>query len=1490
MISSTHEYPDFLKSRQRIETAIVEYLSAEGQLEVQDWLQRYPDLTLELREFLENQQMIGGLVDPWRPEPECRSDFPVCQIGQYEIMDVIDRGGMGVVYKARSTTGGQIVALKMINQERFSSVEVRERFRNEAEAAARLKHPHFVAIHEVGEHHGVPYYSMDYIEGQTLADYVQSGRLSPRRSVQIVHTVARAIDYAHSTGVLHRDLKPSNILIDTQGEVHITDFGLAKQLGGGHTITETGQILGSIDYMPPEQAQANHSLIGPASDIYSIGAILYELLTGRPPFQGDSVWEMLRQIREDAPQLPSQLNSAVTPELDQICLKCLEKKPSRRYLSGMHLATDLASAIRQTDRSTRRSAIDSSSVKRRGFLAISGYAALIASACVTPLLLVGLLICGQFSNSSQALDAHLATTDTAESVTRPSDTSESLLTSTKTEFEPASMVTQSIHDQPGTINAESPPAPAALAVAQPRQVEPPLPPAQEITLDSIAYSGSPFGVGKLSFKIPAGDEWRWYPDQPARVISQPPGVLYGSFEYRRPEGGEENATFTAWFLFRNQADFRLTVSAGGRMLTEDHPLAVKNRSDNFSPILIKEWWTAFNQNRSKPVSEELRPMNEYFQEMLARRLNLEQPPRVISQGSSSDLERQFERSVGMLFGFESVLKSMMELGPLPKDAFRQAATLPKPEALTIPSVRFDPRLATGVSDPLARSVPQECFYFRFSRVANYRWVRGLIKGWGGSMDEIVSTPAVDHEVRDRIEQQLAFDPDRAIEDGIDSEIEDCALIGLDTYFHEGAALGVLFQSKPGSHLRTVIENQRNQIAGLQEAIKRSVEIDNVQVPFLSTVDFRVRSFYVTQGDFHLITNSRTLAAKFLQTKERGKSIGELPEYLYARNKYLDSADNYLAVLYLPDPFFRNITSPEYRIEVERRRHAAREIRQLELALVAAEAERMNPRTPEQLIAGGFLAEEFGQRPDESRPIIDIDSTVFDSYRGRPGTLCPIPDLTVSRVTRAEIEAYEDFKRAYRREWRAVDPVLLSFAELPDSRTNKRKVLINVHITPYAQEEYGFLQRVFSRSPGTQRLAMVEGELLGLSASLHNSNLTAQVHFGLVDDEVNWEIKDGEIMRRGDFRHSTFAQRNSYTHVTPFNTQVMSLLSELSQSLQNRDSEVSSQNIRASSRSAATAPPPAFMIFVVESFTAGFTQSLSRLLLPAKPSTNSRLRELPLNREKLVYTNNSKVRSLVNESGKLETGNRPAHMVMRLNDVSQSKVADYIRAYTFVSSRRLSGDNVAALNRLAADLNMSPEKSKALLEQLIDANLQCPAGGKIQLSQSQNPQLSYWESSIWQEPTLYRETAVPEEYTFGFLGWLRGLTLESTLHTASRTLHSRLELELHETKSNTIGALAVENDDPKKTTRRSPQVISGILLSNHTDRTVSYRCRRVQGVWSQWHTLSPGKDHRYEENESLQIEYQSRFEKKLVLVGAGSHMEFVSSNSTRPAVKIESATD
>jgi serine/threonine protein kinase len=343
----------------RLNAVIAEYLEA-AQLghapDRREFLDRHWDLTDGLASFFANEdlmkRMAGLPAAPLRARPYRQTRFPLPSdhrevtaapgLGPFELLNEIARGGMGVVYKARHRRLNRVVALKTIRPGVSCSTDVLiKRLRAEAKVVAALDHPNIVPLYEIGEVDGCPYLILKLIPGGDLERHRPRLSGNPRAAVRLMAKVARTVQYAHKHGVLHRDLKPSNILLDLEGAPHVTDFGLARCIEFESSLTQTGLIVGTPAYMAPEQAFGNPGELTEAVDVYGLGAVLYKLLTGRPPFQADTMYDVLEQVRDRAPSSLRLHNRSIDSNLDAICLKCLEKDPARRYHSAAALSADL---------------------------------------------------------------------------------------------------------------------------------------------------------------------------------------------------------------------------------------------------------------------------------------------------------------------------------------------------------------------------------------------------------------------------------------------------------------------------------------------------------------------------------------------------------------------------------------------------------------------------------------------------------------------------------------------------------------------------------------------------------------------------------------------------------------------------------------------------------------------------------------------------------------------------------------------------------------------------------------------------------------------------------------------------------------------------------------------------------------------------------------------------------------------------------------------
>ncbi|MFM7149223.1 MAG: serine/threonine-protein kinase [Gemmataceae bacterium] len=332
--------------------------------DVETMARDHPDLGNELRELWAAAQfaevfargraekprssrttlLFPDAITPPEPGHQANRSF-----GDFDLLEEIGRGGMGVVYKAWQKSLNRLVALKMILRGEHATPMDLARFQVEAHAAATLDHPNIVPVYAGGEHEGQAYFSMRFVEGETLTSLLARGRLRGQEAASLMEVISRAVDFAHQRGILHRDLKPSNILLDGEGVPHVTDFGLAKRVHAqaqeGVPLTHSNAIIGTPAYMAPEQVSGSRGTPSPASDVYSLGVILYEMLTGRPPFQAPTPVDTILLVLDQDPVRPSLLNPKVDPDLELICLKCIQKEPELRYASAADLSAELAAFL-----------------------------------------------------------------------------------------------------------------------------------------------------------------------------------------------------------------------------------------------------------------------------------------------------------------------------------------------------------------------------------------------------------------------------------------------------------------------------------------------------------------------------------------------------------------------------------------------------------------------------------------------------------------------------------------------------------------------------------------------------------------------------------------------------------------------------------------------------------------------------------------------------------------------------------------------------------------------------------------------------------------------------------------------------------------------------------------------------------------------------------------------------------------------------------------
>ena len=741
---------------------------------------------------------------------------------------------------------------------------------------------------------------------------------------------------------------------------------------------------------------------------------------------------------------------------------------------------------------------------------------------------------------------------------------------------------------------------------------------------------------------------------------------------------------------------------------------------------LRQWWEWYGgAARDRARSDGSLPQVEnYLVSMLAPRLGLK--PRTLSNPWSG--RKDIDEALGLLMGAESIRVAMQRDVFLKNTDRLEKPSLPLPEAVTPPPVDL-PEVRDDVKvEGIARRVPAECFYVRCRSFRDFVWLRRKVEELGGSARNLTAVRGLDYGFNERLETQLALKEtflSRLLGDAV---ISDLAVVGTDTFFREGAACGILFEARSSLVLAEQLKRLRRE-AAQQEPLAQAttVRISEHDVALLSTPDNRIRSFYATDGDYHLITTSRRLVERFYETGRGVGDLGSLDEFRYARN--LMPADRGDAVfVYLSDPFFRGLVGPKYRVEMTRRMQALAEIELVQLARLAARAEHKPHDTIEELIEGRFLPDAFLARPDGSHTVIK-NGSVVDSLRGARGAFLPIPDVEIERVTHSERQAYAEFASFYRRQWERMDPVIIAVTRAENGA--REKIVLDVHITPYARRHYGWLAE-FLAPPDTRQLAPVAGDLLSAQLRLdltfggaprgHEQTPSIHLFGGLHDYEPSFSIRNGYVE----------PDRESLRHVNGYLGAEQELLRR-------------------------------FNMFRGEPDADGYVEHGSGHFW----NWERRLNDL------CVVAYRKEILERVTPQLKFTEAERPAQLRFRIADLSDASVARILHAMGYLQARRTSGANAQFLNTLMEQLHVDPKSTPEFAERILDARLACPLGGDYRLPQANGfPQ---WRSTAWHEESLYAISEVAEDYRFPLLERFRGLDIEFSIDRT--TLTTRVELEL-----------------------------------------------------------------------------------------------------------------
>lgn len=914
---------------------------------------------------------------------------------------------------------------------------------------------------------------------------------------------------------------------------------------------------------------------------------------------------------------------------------------------------------------------------------------------------------------------------------------------------------------------------------------------EPLLLNADVFEGEPYGVGFVDLSRQEAKKRGWHFDQSIGINARHNGIWLPAVEEQdspiidQRDGSkplvETEDRIKVYFIFSGKSPASIDIVFGHLRST----IATRNRSRAEHSIHMASWWKALCKQSHHGIPATLSSPTDDFLQVLSSHVGMPFARSKSERESTTEskLEKHFERTLSMLLGFESVRLAMM-IDESPNELSRSKATFPLPapiriETVPVPSVVSKGLVPIETIETIATMVPEDCFYVRCKTVQNYSWLRTLLTNWGGSLDEVITNPTLESDIRRRLESQLGVDCQRCLDDGLDAHLTDMALIGSDMYFAEGAGIGVLFESKPGheNEVERILEDQREVASKNASAPFRSEKVNAKVVSAYVTEDNRMRSFYIRQGRFVLVTNSRAMTESFIGLSGSQRSLAHLNEYLYANATSPEARESDIKI-YLSDPFFRRLTSPASRVEWERRRISALDCRQLEVSALIAKALGYPSDSVAALIQGKFLPSDFGTLADGSN-IRMVSGSAVDSVRGRPGTFIPAADRVPDLVNMDEAAAYARFTTRYRREWMAMDPVLVSIRRGSVDRSMER-VHLDIHVSPYARQAYAFLTNYLA-SPSSTHIAFDSKSLVGVSATLRNRVGNTLAYFGLCDDTIPFRIEHGVLIREGKSSKWSLVDKRSFAAVTPAGIEGLQLLSRLVEGLQTRDSSMGSQapaptNPGRSAQSRSVRALSNWMNPIGLLFQIGDELFISLVDLSKASSIYHDLRWS-------IYASNKEVRMEAKEHLTTQETN-PTQIHLHAGGVEQSLAAPYLHAFSYCEARQKSAACAVWLTRWMNGLHCNPQTFRTSLEQALCARIVCPLGGEWRVDANKGT-TAQWTSSAWQEESLAKVNSVPVGYRFPFLRWLQRIELDFNLKP--NNLSSKVILDVSTDNANPLAS-------------------------------------------------------------------------------------------------------
>ncbi|MEX2176328.1 MAG: hypothetical protein WD872_18340 [Pirellulaceae bacterium] len=877
------------------------------------------------------------------------------------------------------------------------------------------------------------------------------------------------------------------------------------------------------------------------------------------------------------------------------------------------------------------------------------------------------------------------------------------------------------------MNLRQPQLVALLAAAA---VLPSLQAAAYARVEGEAFVGRPFGVARITVSGPevAIDLNRvviqdragrvLYPAVGTRLLGRLIGQVLGD-PTDRPAGAA-----TVYFLFRGEAPLEITLYTPDAIELSLQPVRANPRAFDRQ---LTAWWRQYSTTAREARAAGNHPplVHDYLTTMLSRRLGLEPP--LLDRLRPDDNPPLTTESVELLLSMERLRSEVMIDTMLGRGDFGEPADLALPPAARWAPLPLPADLPQPEIEPLAMHVPHECFYVRFGRFSNYLWLNRLVEEYGGDISSMVSLRSYIAPMSKRVQRQLGLEQSVLAELLGDRVIADVAIIGRDTFTHEGAAIGMLFQAR-NEVLGSDLQGQRKRaLAREQEfgATEEILTIEGREVSLLSTPDNRVRSFYAVDGDYHLVSTSRSIVERFLEVSDGRGSLGASDEFRMARDAMpLDRQDTIF--VYFSAAFFQGLLSPAYQVELERRMKSVTDIELLQLARLAAQGEDVRGDSVDDLVEAGLLPRGFGRRPDGSGPLL-ADDGLLDSRRGARGYFVPIPDVAIRGVTRAEAERVQSLTAAYAQDWRRMDPLMVGIRRfaLDDDR---ERLVIDGELAPLDESKYGWLLSILG-PPTRELVTPAKNDIVSMQVSARGGVLLPSVpphhlFLGIQDMAPLADLQPTGLLK-------TF------------------------------------QMIRTTPGYVGSWP------------AAGFLDALPFNLGGSVPDENGFSR-LPFGLWRRqgagfsVLAFDPKLLAEVTPQLRVAEAETEAQIRLHVGDLSQAKFEPWVNGLYYMRGLEASAGNTQLLQTLNQQLHVPVDEARQVAEDLLDAQLICPLGGKYELKENRDG-LQYWRSTAWDNHSL---ASIPEDFEAPLLKWFRGV--DAHLIKDGDRIIARAELDIQRT--------------------------------------------------------------------------------------------------------------